>query len=77
MAKILITGASKGIGFATALAFGRAGHTVAAAMRNPAALPFLGWRQSMTDEQWIELGAMEDDAWYDRIESDFSMKVRP
>lgn len=43
----------------------------------PDALPFLGWRQSMNDEQWVALGSMEDDAWYDRIESDFSMKVRP
>ena len=43
----------------------------------PDALPFIGWRQSMNDEQWVELGSMEDDAWYDRIESDFTMKVRP
>lgn len=43
----------------------------------PDAIPFFGWRQSMTDEQWIGLGAMDDDAWYNRIESDFSMKVRP
>ena len=42
----------------------------------PDALPFLGWRQSMSDEAWVDLGLMEDDAWYDRIEADFSMKVR-
>ncbi len=41
MATVLITGTSKGIGLATALAFGRAGHTVAAAMRNPAGAPEL------------------------------------
>jgi len=41
MATVLITGTSKGIGLATALAFGRAGYTVAAAMRNPAAAPAL------------------------------------
>lgn len=35
MAAILITGTSKGIGLATAIAFGRAGHNVAATMRNP------------------------------------------
>jgi NAD(P)-dependent dehydrogenase (short-subunit alcohol dehydrogenase family) len=34
MATALITGCSKGIGFETALAFGRAGYTVAATMRN-------------------------------------------
>ncbi len=41
MAIVLITGSSTGIGLATALAFGRAGHTVAAAMRNPARSPEL------------------------------------
>jgi NAD(P)-dependent dehydrogenase (short-subunit alcohol dehydrogenase family) len=35
MAHILVTGTSSGIGFATALAFGRAGHKVAATMRDP------------------------------------------
>ena len=41
MATVLITGSSTGIGLATALAFARAGHTVAAAMRNPARAPEL------------------------------------
>ena len=42
MASVLITGTSKGIGFETALAFARAGHTVFATMRNPSASPELG-----------------------------------
>lgn len=42
MANVLVTGASKGIGLATALAFARAGHRVAAGMRNPAQAPELG-----------------------------------
>ena len=41
MATVLVTGSSKGIGFATALAFARAGHKVAAGMRNPARAPEL------------------------------------
>jgi NAD(P)-dependent dehydrogenase (short-subunit alcohol dehydrogenase family) len=41
MASVLITGTSKGIGMATALAFGRAGYTVQATMRNPAQSPEL------------------------------------
>jgi NAD(P)-dependent dehydrogenase (short-subunit alcohol dehydrogenase family) len=42
MATILITGASSGIGLATALELGRAGHKVFATMRNPARAPQLG-----------------------------------
>lgn len=41
MANVLITGCSVGIGCETALAFARAGHTVAATMRNPAKAPHL------------------------------------
>src|SRR6188508_2484024 len=41
MATVLITGCSVGIGYETALAFARAGHTVAASMRNPAKAPQL------------------------------------
>ena len=41
MASVLVTGASKGIGMAIALALGRAGHTVYATMRNPARSPEL------------------------------------
>src|SRR5215471_7652108 len=41
MSSVLITGTSRGIGLATALVFGRAGHTVFAAMRNPNRSPEL------------------------------------
>jgi NAD(P)-dependent dehydrogenase (short-subunit alcohol dehydrogenase family) len=41
MATVLITGTSSGIGMSTALELARAGHTVIATMRNPAASPWL------------------------------------
>jgi NAD(P)-dependent dehydrogenase (short-subunit alcohol dehydrogenase family) len=37
----LVTGTSKGIGMATVLVLGRAGHTVYATMRNPSGAPEL------------------------------------
>jgi NAD(P)-dependent dehydrogenase (short-subunit alcohol dehydrogenase family) len=46
MATVLITGTSVGIGLATALDLGRAGHKVYATMRNPARAPELGKRAS-------------------------------
>jgi len=39
---IVITGASRGIGLATAVELARAGHQVVATMRNPAGSPELG-----------------------------------
>lgn len=42
MLNIIITGASRGIGYATALELARAGHQVVATMRNPSASPELG-----------------------------------
>ena len=43
----------------------------------PDALPLLGWRNSMTDEQWVDLHAAADDTWYARLEGDFGMAIRP
>jgi NAD(P)-dependent dehydrogenase (short-subunit alcohol dehydrogenase family) len=42
----------------------------------PDAAPFLGWRASLTDEQWVALNAMDDDAWYERIQNDFGLDAR-
>lgn len=78
MASILITGTSSGIGLATALAFARAGHTVHATMRNPGRAPELPQiAATENDEEWVDWGALDDDAWYRRVQSDFGMDARP
>ena len=41
------------------------------------AAPFVGWRKGMTDEQWADFGALDDDAWYARIQNDFGVNARP
>ena len=43
----------------------------------PDALPLLGWRNSMTDEQWVDLHAADDETWYRRMEHDLGMAIRP
>jgi NAD(P)-dependent dehydrogenase (short-subunit alcohol dehydrogenase family) len=43
----------------------------------PDAQAFLDWRASMTDEEWVNWGALEDDAWYERFRKDFGIDVRP
>ena len=42
----------------------------------PDAIPFLEWRAAMTDEQWIEWAAVDDEAWYSALESDFGLDAR-
>jgi NAD(P)-dependent dehydrogenase (short-subunit alcohol dehydrogenase family) len=43
----------------------------------PDAAPFLGWRRQMTDEAWVDFGALDDDAWYERVKTDFGLDARP
>jgi len=43
----------------------------------PDAEPFLAWRASLSDEAWVEWGALEDDAWYARVEQEFGLDARP
>jgi NAD(P)-dependent dehydrogenase (short-subunit alcohol dehydrogenase family) len=43
----------------------------------PDAEPFLGWRRSMSDQEWVALGALDDEAWYARIQADFGVDARP
>jgi NAD(P)-dependent dehydrogenase (short-subunit alcohol dehydrogenase family) len=42
----------------------------------PDAVPFIGWRNSMTDEEWVALHAADDDTWYARMERDFGLSIR-
>ncbi|MEO6734546.1 MAG: SDR family oxidoreductase [Ferruginibacter sp.] len=42
----------------------------------PSALPFLGWRASMTDEQWVDWNAQTDEEWYNAVQTTFGMNVR-
>jgi NAD(P)-dependent dehydrogenase (short-subunit alcohol dehydrogenase family) len=43
----------------------------------PDSEPLLAWRRSMTDEEWVDLHAASDDVWYERLEHDFGMEIRP
>ena len=42
----------------------------------PDAEPFLAWRASMTDEQWVDRSAVSDEEWYASVERDFGMKLQ-
>jgi NAD(P)-dependent dehydrogenase (short-subunit alcohol dehydrogenase family) len=42
----------------------------------PDAEPFLQWRASMTDEQWVDWGAADDATWYQGVERDFGLNAR-
>jgi NAD(P)-dependent dehydrogenase (short-subunit alcohol dehydrogenase family) len=43
----------------------------------PDAAPFIAWRQAMSDEEWVNRSAVDDEAWYDAIERDFGLDARP
>jgi NAD(P)-dependent dehydrogenase (short-subunit alcohol dehydrogenase family) len=61
MSNIVITGASRGIGLATALELARAGHQVVATMRNPAGSPELG-QQAAKENLPIRIETMDVDS---------------
>jgi NAD(P)-dependent dehydrogenase (short-subunit alcohol dehydrogenase family) len=42
----------------------------------PDALPFIQWRNSMSDEEWTNWNSLSDDEWYDAVERDFGMNAR-
>jgi hypothetical protein len=43
----------------------------------PDAAPLVEWRRKMTDEEWIDLYAGDDESWYAKLERDFGFSVRP
>lgn len=42
----------------------------------PDATPFLEWRASMTDEEWVDWNAANDEDWYASVERDFGLNAR-
>ncbi len=42
----------------------------------PDAIPFLDWRASMSDEQWVDWNAAPDDQWYDAVQETFGLNAR-
>jgi NAD(P)-dependent dehydrogenase (short-subunit alcohol dehydrogenase family) len=42
----------------------------------PDAEPFLAWRASMTDQQWVDWGATDDESWYASVQRDFGLDAR-
>ena len=42
----------------------------------PDAVPFLGWRAAMTDEQWVDWSAQDDETWYEQVQRDFGLNAR-
>ena len=41
----------------------------------PDAVPFLKWRTSMTDEEWVAFHSSDDETWYGRMERDFGLTI--
>jgi len=42
----------------------------------PDAQPFLEWRASMTDEQWVDWNAASDEEWYKAVQESFGLDAR-
>jgi NAD(P)-dependent dehydrogenase (short-subunit alcohol dehydrogenase family) len=42
----------------------------------PDAQPFLEWRASMSDEEWIDWNAANDADWYEAVENTFGLNAR-
>ncbi len=42
----------------------------------PDAIPFMAWRKSMTDEEWVDWNAASDDDWYKAVQDTFGLDAR-
>ncbi len=42
----------------------------------PDAQPFLEWRASMADEEWVDWNAANDAVWYETVENTFGLNAR-
>ena len=42
----------------------------------PDALPFLQWRASMTDEEYVDWNAATDEDWYNAVQNTFGLNAR-
>lgn len=42
----------------------------------PDAQPFIDWRASMNDEQWVDWNAANDDDWYEAVQKTFGLDAR-
>jgi len=42
----------------------------------PDAVPFLEWRSRMTDEEWVEFNASDDETWHRRLQCDFGLDTK-
>jgi NAD(P)-dependent dehydrogenase (short-subunit alcohol dehydrogenase family) len=43
----------------------------------PDAEPLLAWRRSITDEEYVDINAADDDTWYRQMEHRFGRSIRP
>ncbi|TYC08491.1 SDR family oxidoreductase [Bizionia gelidisalsuginis] len=42
----------------------------------PDAQPFIDWRASMSDEEWVDWNAANDDDWYEAVQNTFGLDAR-
>lgn len=43
----------------------------------PDAILFLQWRSQLTDEEWVDLNASDDETWSGRMARDFGLETKP